>query len=286
MKKVCSSVLFVGAMALTLSGCDREATGQVAAVVNGEEITLQEINGELQGANLPEGADREAAQRAALQRVVDRRVLAQAAREEGLDESPEYLLRKRQLDDALLLQLLTQNVEQTTGLPEQAEIDKFIADNPALFADRQIYTLDRIQFAAPMDMQKLAVLEDDMSMSAVVASLENLGIDFQRGQSEMDSAQVGQERLDRIKALPDGEPFVVVENGIVYVAVVTGSRPAPIAGDQRRPIAVAALRREKLREALQSRLKAEKASAEISYQEGFGPPVEDPAEPSLVSNDS
>jgi hypothetical protein len=43
-----------------LSACDREATGQVAAVVNDEEITLQEINAEIAALQIPETADKKA----------------------------------------------------------------------------------------------------------------------------------------------------------------------------------------------------------------------------------
>ena len=80
-----------------LAACDKEPTGQVAAVVNGDEITLQEINAELGNAPIPEGVDKKAVQQAALQRILDRRLLAQSAREEDLDKSPEYMLRERQV---------------------------------------------------------------------------------------------------------------------------------------------------------------------------------------------
>ena len=83
--------------ALALSGCGKEATGQVAAVVNGEEITLQEINAELGSRPIPEGVDKKVIQQAALQRLVERRLLAQAARDDELDKTPDYLLRERQL---------------------------------------------------------------------------------------------------------------------------------------------------------------------------------------------
>ena len=94
------AVCFIGAV--LLGGCQKEATGQVAAVVNGEEITLQEINAELAQLQVPEGVDRAQVQQAALQRIVDRRLLAQAAKEDGLDATPEFLVRHRQLEDALL----------------------------------------------------------------------------------------------------------------------------------------------------------------------------------------
>src|SRR3546814_15478049 len=76
--------------ALALSGCGKEATGQVAAVVNGEEITLQEINAELGSRPIPEGVDKKVIQQAALQRLVERRLLAPAARDDELDNTPSH----------------------------------------------------------------------------------------------------------------------------------------------------------------------------------------------------
>ena len=102
----------VAGAALILAGCDKEPEGQVAAVVNGDEITLQEINAEIASANVPAGTDAKQLQRQALNRIVERRLLAQSAREDGLDKTPEYLIRSRQVDDALLVQLLGQRAEK------------------------------------------------------------------------------------------------------------------------------------------------------------------------------
>jgi peptidyl-prolyl cis-trans isomerase C len=43
-----------------LSACNREATGQVAAVVNDDEITLQEVNAEIAALQIPDSADKTA----------------------------------------------------------------------------------------------------------------------------------------------------------------------------------------------------------------------------------
>src|SRR5215212_831827 len=92
--------------ALALSACDREPTGQVAAIVGDDEITLQEVNAEVGNAKPPEGIDAKAVQQSALQRIIDRRLLASVARDQDLDKRPEFLIRQRQLEDALLVQLL------------------------------------------------------------------------------------------------------------------------------------------------------------------------------------
>lgn len=265
--------LGVLAGALLVAGCQKEATGQVAAVVNGEEITLQEINAELGQAQLPEGSDREQVQQAALQRIIERRLLAQAAREDGLDQSPEFLIRRRQLEDALLVQLLGERAGRTASVPQAKAIEDFMRQNPAVFAGRTIFTVDRIQFPMPSDTTKLNALKDDHSMDAVAATLQRLGIQFTRGGAQMDSAQLGQVRLNQIRAMPEGEPFVIPEGGLVTVAVITGATAQPVSSDQARPAAVQMMRNQALSEAMRQRLQSQKAKSEIEYQQGFAPPA-------------
>ncbi|MGQ0277048.1 hypothetical protein ACT17R_00195 [Sphingopyxis sp. Q841] len=265
------TVTAIALACLSLSACDKEPTGQVAAVVNGEEITLQEVNAELGNVNIPDGVDKKVVQQAALERVVERRLLAQAARDEGLDKTPDYLLRERQLRDALLVQLMGQKAQRAQRVPEQAEIDKFIADNPDMFADRKIFAIDRIQFPLPKDMGALKALENDHSMEAVAAHLQELGIKFARTDAQMDSAQVGKQRMQQIRALPAGEPFIAPENGMVTVAVIKSERAVPLTGDAARPLAVQAIQNQQLTSAMQDRLKQARAAAEIKYQPDFAP---------------
>ncbi|MBJ7499704.1 MAG: SurA N-terminal domain-containing protein [Sphingopyxis sp.] len=260
--------------ALALSGCGKEATGQVAAVVNGEEITLQEINAELGSKPIPEGVDKKVVQQAALQRIVERRLLAQAARDDELDKTPDYLLRERQLRDALLVQLMGQRAERALKVPGQQEIDKFIADNPLMFANRTILTIDRIQFALPSSADQLKALENDHSMDAVAARLRQMGIEFRRDTPQIDAAILGPQRMQQIRALPEGEPFVIPENGVVTVGVITSERAEPVSPANARPLAVQALRNRQLAATLQERLKQSRAAAKIEYQPDFAPPAD------------
>lgn len=264
-------IIGVVCMAILLAGCDKEPEGQVAAVVNGDEITLQEINAEIGNANIPAGTDTNEVQKAALQRIVERRLLAHSAREEGLDKTPEYLIRSRQIDDALLVQLLGQRAEKSFQVPDQQAINKYMTDNPSMFSGRKMYIVDRIQFALPSDMAQLKTLESAHSMAEVATRLDGLGIKFERGAAKMDSAQLGQQRLDQILALPEGEPFVIPENGMVTVAVITGESPITGNNTEMAALATQALRRNALTTTLEERLKQARAKGEIKYQPDFAP---------------
>jgi peptidyl-prolyl cis-trans isomerase C len=262
---------------IALGGCEKEATGQVAAVVNGEEITLQEVNAELANASVPEGADQKALRQAALERIVERRLLAQAAREDGLDKSSDFLIRKRQLEDTLLVQLLAQKATQATGVPDPKKIQTYIQKNPAMFADRTIYQLDMIQFPMPADPKQLEPLGKARTMDELITQLQQRGIKFQRGTGTLDSAKVGQEKINQIRALPAGEPFISPQGNVVTAAVITGEAKQPIATEQASPMAVQAMRNSEVVGALQQRLKDARAKADIKYQAGFAPPKTSPA---------
>ena len=266
-------ILMVSSLAVLamLSACKKEATGQVAAVIDGEEITLQEVNSELRGARLPEGADKKAATQAALQQLIERRLLAKAAKDDGLDKEQEYLIRSRQVNDALLVQMLGERASRGVQVPDERAIQSFIEQNSGSFGNRTIFTTDMVQFKMPSDPKVLQAFQPDHSMDAVVARLNELGIKFARKTGELDSLRFPKATLDQINAAPQGEPLVFPGNGVVMIAAVTGSKLAPISGEDAKALAVQGLRNKEVGTIVQQRLKAERAKAKIEYQPGYAP---------------
>ena len=254
-----------------LSGCKKEATGQVAAVIDGEEITLQEVNAELRDARIPEGADKKAISQMALQRIIERRLLAKAAKDDGLDKEQEYLIRSRQVNDALLVQMLGERASRGVQVPGDGAIKTFIDQNAGSFGDRTIFSTDMIQFKMPADPKVLQAFEPDHTMEAVVERLGQLGIKYTRRSGELDSLQFPKAALDQIRATPPGEPLVLPGNGMVTVAVITGTKNSPIAGDDAKALAVQGLRNQQVGSIIQQRLKVERTKAKIQYQPGFAP---------------
>lgn len=258
---------------LVLGGCSKEPTGQVVAVVNGEEITLQELNAEIADLKLPPNVDKKKVQADALQRIIDRRLMALSAKDAGLDKDPEYILRERRGDEAMLVQLYAKRALDAIRVPDAAAIDKYIAANPDKFAQRTQMKIDQIAFPVPADPSSLKALEPAKTMDAVVAKLQEMNIQFKRGEAQMDSATVPPQMLAQIEKLPPGEPFIVPLNGFVTVNVITGKAPVQIAPDETRAIAAQAIRADELRKVGEQRLKDAQAKAKVEYQAGYAPPA-------------
>ncbi len=258
------------ASALTVSGCKRAATGQVVAVVNGEEVSLSELNGELQRAGA-QGGDKKVVQAAALQSLVDRKLLVQQARDRGIDKDPEYLQQQRRLNDELMISMLGKQVTKNVPVPATTEVDQYVAANPGMFAQRTIYALDQIQFAAPEDRSKLKALESDHSLDEVASTLTQMGIKFARQKGVMDSAQTPPGLIKQITALPPTEPFVLASGGRVVVSVIADRRVQPLEGDNARQLATQVIRRNAVADIAKKQVKQARDSAKIEYQPGFTP---------------
>lgn len=280
MKMSLRTATYAGLVAalLATTGCGKKATGQVVAVVNGEEITLDELNAELSGVNLPPNADKKLATRQLLQQVIDRRLLAQSAKEQGLDKDPAFITQQRRMNEDLLVRMFAKKSADTIPVPTAAEIDKYIASHPMVFGSRTRYKLDQIRFELPADPAALLkALESDHSMDAIIARLTSMGIKYERGNSALDSGTVAPAALKQVTSLPPGEPFITPTGRVAAVSVITGSEPLTVPEAQVRPLAVQAIRNEALNKIGQQRLKEARASGKIEYQPGYEAPPAKPA---------
>lgn len=259
------------AILLATSACDKQATGQSVAVVNGEEISQSELNEELAAANVPESVDKKTVMPQLLQRIVDRRLIAQHAIEQGVDKTPDYLSRQRRLNENLLIGMYTQRQSEALKPATPQQIEQFMNQNPGMFGQREMLALQQIAFDRPADMTLLRQMENDHSLEAVAATLTRLGIPFQRGAGRLDTASIPTPVAQQIKGLPPGEPFVAPSGNRIVVSVVQARQAAVPPQDEARRVAAEALRRQKLGEMLDKQLKEVKAAAKIEYQPGFEP---------------
>lgn len=268
---ITARLALTGAAFIALHACSSEPTGQVVAVVNGEEITQQELNAEISELPAPPVGDKEAIRRQILQQIIDRRLMAQVAKEDGLDRDPMYVIRERRLKEELLVQMYGVKTADTVRVPDASSVKKYLADNPGKFSQRTAYLVDQISFDFPSDAKILKALEADKSLADVEETLKSFKIDYSKGANSMDSGNIPTPVLNQILALPAGEPFIIPMQGKVVVSVITGRQPVPTTEQQASPMAAQSMRAESIGKVLRTRLEEAKAKANISYQDGLAP---------------
>ena len=85
-------IMLTVVVALMASSCQKKASGQTVAVVNGEEITASELNDALTSDNVAAGANTKELRAAELQKLIDRKLMVQRARSDGLDNPRNSLI--------------------------------------------------------------------------------------------------------------------------------------------------------------------------------------------------
>ncbi len=260
------------ALLASLTACQKKAEGQTVAVVNDQEITASELNAELANANIPEGADKKAVTNRVLQGLIERRLLAEQAKADGIDKSPEYIARQRRMNEELLIGMLASRSMDTSKLPTDAEIAAFQAKQPQAFAQREVWKLDQLQYDTPQDKAITDRIVATKTLAELAAVLSAARIPFQRASNQLVTSAIPAELYPQLAGLDPGEPFIVPAGGKSVASAIASREPQPLTGPQARTEAVNAIRRQASTTALQQRLKDLKASAKIEYKEGFAPP--------------
>lgn len=266
-------IIFTLAVALLATSCQKKAEGQTVAVVNDEEITAAELNDALTGDNTLTGMSTKDARAAELQKLVDRKLVVQQARKDGLDKSPEYINQQRKMNDDLLINMLISKRLNTSQVPSASEIAAFEASHPEIFAAREIWTLNQIIYPLSKDPAVNAKLGAAKTLDEVAQVLTASGIQFTRDSKKLDTAIFPHAIYEQVAKVAPGEPFIAPGPDKAVASVITAREPSPIAGDQARAVALNAMRKDQVSGIVQDRVKDLRAKAKIQYQPGFEPPA-------------
>lgn len=256
---------------MLMAGCDKKPGGQVVAVVDSEEITQSELRAEAEAAGVAATQDMQTYAPQMLQRVIERNLLAGYAREQGLDRGPDYVARRRQLEQTLLANLALRKAASQAGPATPADVQAFIRQNPAVFARRQRLVLDQIRIASPTDSKQVKVLADLGSIDAIEARLKADKIQYARGNAGMDTGKVESIVAKQVTALPNGQVFDVSTNGVTYISAITDRTLVPTAASEWTKPAAEAMQRERVQKSLVDTMKKLRADAKIDYDPAYRP---------------
>jgi EpsD family peptidyl-prolyl cis-trans isomerase len=286
MTSVRKVILASGAIALLgLAACDKSdkaPTGQVVATVDGTEVTVSELNSEIN--TLPNrggDAPKKLVESVALARVIERKMLAEEAVKRKLDKTPQFLLAKERVEDNLLVQALQSEIQRQVKATPRESAQKYVADNPQIFGDRKIFTLDQIQFLRPANINELP-LKEAKTMADVEKVLIDANIEFRRAPQQLDSLTINPKLTEEIIRLSTGssEPFMFADQPagapapIIYVNSVTNTATQPFTGEKAISYAQNILQRQEIQKRLEAELKKlqDEYKPKIVYAKGYGPP--------------
>lgn len=259
---------------------DKPAT-QVAAKVNGTELTVHQVNYALQ--RIP-NLDKDKAKEASLQVVkslVDQELLVQKALEDKLDRDATVV----QALDAARRQILAEawmgRKLGTPAEPGDAEVSAYFNAHPELFSQRKVYRLQEISIKAPAD--KVESVRSQLVASKTLvdfgAWLKSQDIPFKAAQGVKPAEQLPQAILPKLSELPKGQAMVVNTPDGLLVIVMADSQTQPVTLEQAKPAIARVLQQQARQKAVKDQLDTLKTAARIEYLGEFADAGKEAAKP-------
>lgn len=273
--------------AIVLAGCGSEKapSGQVVATVDGVEITQSELNDELAGRRAPTVQQQKQLQSAVLNQIAARVLLANAAKEQGLDDTPEAAIAKRRAEQVALIGLLQKKLGASTPPPSDDEVAQFVADNGELFANRQIYIVDQVivQSPPPALMQSLKELEDFGVIKAEVAKYK---LPTATTLGSIDALTVAPDVAKKLAALPATGVFILPADGAVRINHIRERQLSPVSSADASRVAKQMLMQRRQGQQVQDAIAKilNEGRAKVKFNPAFQPPEATPSGPAGDAN--
>jgi EpsD family peptidyl-prolyl cis-trans isomerase len=263
------ALVLAAAPLLWSCGGSKAPTGQVVATVDGDEVTLSELNQEAKLQNIGD-ANNPAIRQQLLQTVIDRKLLASSAANQKIDRSPDYLLLRKRAEELILSDLFIRKSLTTSDQPRADQIEEFARSKPDIFERRTIFTVDQITFPQTNNPALMRQLGAAKTLEEIEQRLSEAGVPRERATGKWDSARMPEGLPQRLRSLGSGEPFVQVSNPMV-AGVIVGMQGAPVPDQQRRALATQGLMQQRVQNSLTAWLERSRKAAKIQYQPAYAP---------------
>ena len=220
-----------------------KANTQVVAKVNGDEISIHQINFQLgrltqqNQAQLNEAQNKEAAKQI-LARLVDQQLLIQQAVESKLDRNPNVLQALEASKKEILAQAYLEELMSKAEKPSADKIDAFYNENPELFEARRVFRLQEL--IVEVDQAKHAEISSAIAsmkgINDIANWLKTKNYPFNANSNVRAAEQLPLALLKKIQPLKDGEFVAVPAGKSLNIVHIAASQSKPITRDKASPI--------------------------------------------------
>ena len=229
-KRVLCAVLIL--VAASLSACGDKAKekkpGQALASVNGQEVTVLQLNEELQRAGVS-AAQQDAASKQLLQVLIDRQLLQEAAARENLDRDPKVMQAIDRARALIIAQAYLQKRIGNVTKPTAAEVEDYYNKHPEFFSNRKQFSMNELVIPAnDLTPEVRSAADSAKSLEEVAVWLDAHKIKYGRNQVTRSTADVPPQLSSKLLGMPKGQLFVVKEGPRAMFISVAEVKDAPV----------------------------------------------------------
>lgn len=280
-----SLCLVFSSAALVLTACgDKKSAGvessksdsQIVAKVNGDEISIHQVNFQLgrmmQGnqANLNEEQSKKAAQQI-LSRLVDQQILKQKALETKLDREPGVLQAIEASKNEILAQAYLEQMMSKAAKPSVSKIDTFYVENPELFEKRRVFRLQEL--VVDVAQEKHADITENIknlkNINDIANWLKNNKYPFNANSNVRAAEQLPLALLKKLQPLKEGDFITVPTEKSINIVHIAASQSLPITREKATPIIEQYFLNQNKNELAKTEMLALNKSATVEFKGAF-----------------
>lgn len=233
-------LIVTGALIAGLSACGggqdetADKAGQAVATVNGEDLTVHQLNYLL--ARLPGAAqapDAAALKRQAADQLVIRQLLIERARAQKMDRDPAVMLALEESRQQLLAQAYLERTMAQATPPTDDEVRRYFDENPLKYAQRKLFLMRQVATDNTVPREEIdAYGKGDVTAESLVKWLQERGAKVRVSIRTLASEQVPAPILERLQNLKPGQAIMVGSPTETTVSFLVEARDAPITLEQ------------------------------------------------------
>ena len=273
------AVTLAAMAAFLLFGCGQKkdvapadtSGSEVVAKVNGDELTAGQLTIALQKQRgmRPDAGD--AASKQVLDQLIDEQIVAQKAIAAKLDKDPKVVQQIESARRDILARRFIEAAAETANKPADDAVQKFYDSRTTLFAQRKVYTLQRLDIQAP-DERRAEVdahIQSLKSSAELTDWLKSQKLAFTAKQEQDASEQLPPTVLEKLATLKEGESMAVPSQFGVSALTLVSSASAPKTLADARPAIEQYLSGQGRREVIMNLQKSIRDGAKVEYEGRF-----------------
>ncbi len=264
--KVALMLAILGLMTSCGKKNGEEKASQSIVRVNGDEITVHQLNDELQRANVRPDQQEEAGKQIT-QKLLDRQILVQEALKTKLDRNPRVMQAIENAKMQILAQAYLEDKVSSLAKPTEAEIADYRAKHADIFANRKIYVMDELVFAVDAgNAQELQSLSNTAkTLDDVTQWLGTHQIKFAHSQAAHAAETLPPELLAKLGKMAVGDMIFINSNGRTMAGRMIEIKEVPISEKDAKPLIERMLIGQKRKQTAEVEMARLRSAAKIEY---------------------
>jgi len=257
-------IAFLAVVLLVLSACNNKdkPAGQSMARVNGQDITVHQLNAELVHLGNTPGISR----KEVLDGLIARQLLTDQAEKNKTDRDPKVMQSIERAKEQILAQSYLQTKISNIPKPLASEVDEFYQKNPQLFAQRKQFETKEIT----IDTKDLTPeLSEKMGSAKTLDEVQSWLVDRQikyvPSQATRTSAELPPALVKALSDMTPGSLFTIKQGEKSQLVLLQDAKSSPIALDVARPKIEEYLMLQKTGEATEGEIARLRAEAKVEY---------------------